>query len=97
MFSRSPPQDDFFFFKPEDLSYNKSAIIWTWSSVPLEAGLQNKSNRRVSKQFFLKQFKCFNVEVCPAFTPTPHKHNKKATGQDADMAEFAETREVEAL
>lgn len=48
-------------------------------------------------QFFLKQFKRFHVEVHPAFIPTPHKNNKKATGQDAHMAEFAETREVEAL
>lgn len=85
------------FFKPKDLSYNKSAVIWTWSSIPLEAELQTKSNQRVPMQFFLKQFKCFRVEVCSAFTPPLHKHNKKATGQDAHMAEFAETREVEAL
>lgn len=38
-----------------------------------------------------------NVEFCPAFTSTPHKRNKKATGQDAHMAEFAETRKVEQL
>lgn len=38
-----------------------------------------------------------NVEFCPAFTPTPQKRNKKATGQDAHMAELAETRKVEQL
>lgn len=61
----------------------------------MEAGLQKKSNQGVSMQFFLKQFKSSHVEVSPAFTPTPHKHNKKATGQDAQMEGFAETREVE--
>lgn len=61
----------------------------------MEAGLQNKSNEGVYMQFSLTQFKYFHVEVHPAFTPTPHKRNKKATGQDAHMAEFAETREVE--